>query len=123
MSDDEEVLAAAAARAEALGSGDVMALERLLHPRFGWTSHIGEIFDRATYLRSNGPGGTRWRGQTLQEPWVTVVGDTGVLRCIARDEVEVDGGRVIYRMLMTQTWVRGTEGWKCLAGHAGPRLS
>jgi hypothetical protein len=28
-----------------------------------------------------------------------------------------------FRMPMTQVWVRASSGWRCLAGHAGPRLS
>jgi hypothetical protein len=54
---------------------------------------------------------------------VAVVGDTAVLRCTAVDTVDVGGtGPQTFTMPMTQTWVRTQDGWRCLAGHAGPRL-
>jgi hypothetical protein len=52
---------------------------------------------------------------------VVVVGDTAVLRCIAVDRIEVDGRPEVFRMPMTQTWVRSSGDWLCLAAHAGPR--
>jgi len=140
MTAEDEVLAAAEARASALGRRDAAALTGLLHPRFAWTSHKGASFDRTTYVRSNTAGSVLWHGQQLENVTVTVVGDTAVLRCTVSDDVDavsehvdsgtdeelpVDGtltGRQLFRMPMTQVWIRTTRGWKCLAGHAGPRM-
>jgi hypothetical protein len=121
MTPEEEVLAAAAARADALGSGDADALRARLHPQFGWVSHRGDTFDREAYVRRNTGGGVRWYGQALEDVRVVVVGETAVLRCTAVDRVEA-GGPEVFRMPMTQTWIRTGEGWLCLAGHAGPRV-
>jgi hypothetical protein len=118
---EDEVLAAAAARADALARGDADALRARLHPLFGWTSHRGDTFDRDTYVRRNTSGDVRWDGQTLEGVRVVVVGDTAVLRCTAVDRIEA-GGPQIFRMPMTQTWVRSGAAWLCLAGHAGPRV-
>ena len=63
----------------------------------------------------------RWHGQSLEDVRVVVVGDTAVLRCTAVDRMGTDGPEV-FRMPMTQTWVRSRDGWLCLAGHAGPRV-
>jgi hypothetical protein len=123
MNDEEEVLAAATARAEALGRGDATALRDLLHPRFAWTSHKGETFDRESYLQANTAGPNRWHGQRLEQPRTVVVGDVAVLRCTVADEVDSGAGRRTYRMPMTQTWLRVDRRWQCLAGHAGPLLS
>jgi hypothetical protein len=123
VSDDDDVLSAALARADALGRCDGAALARLLHPRFAWTSHEGHVFNRETYLHANTAGRHEWHGQRLDDPQVVVVGGTAVLRCIVIDDVDAGAGRQSYRMPMTQTWVRVREGWQCLAGHAGPRLS
>lgn len=123
--DEEQVLTAAYARAAALAAGDAATLRGLLHPRFGWVSHRGEVFDRDRYVAENtAPGGVRWQQQRLEREQVHVVGDAAVLRCSVTDVVTgADGGEVRARMLMTQTWVRGDlGGWVCLAGHAGPRL-
>jgi hypothetical protein len=121
VSPEDEVLAAAAARADALARGDAGALRDRLHPLFGWTSHRGDRFDRETYVRRNTGGGVRRLGQTLEDVRLVVVGDTAVLRCTAVDRVDADGPEV-FRMPMTQTWVRSGDGWLCLAGHAGPRV-
>ncbi len=53
---------------------------------------------------------------------VVVTGDTAVLYAEVTDlVVAVDGRPAQFRMPMTQVWVRMAEGWRCLAGHAGPR--
>ncbi len=123
VSDEDDVLAAARERAAALAGRDEHRLRRLLHPRFGWISHRGDRFDLTSYLDSNRRGPNVWHGQELRDPVVTVVGDTAVLRCTAVDTVDVDGtGPRTFTMPMTQTWVRTEDGWRCLAGHAGPRL-
>jgi ketosteroid isomerase-like protein len=119
---EDEVLAAATARADALARADADALRARLHPLFGWTSHRGDSFDRETYVQRNTSGVVRWHSQALEDARVVVVGDTAVLRCTAVDLIELDGGPEIFRMPMTQTWVRSGGEWLCLAAHAGPRL-
>ena len=120
--DDAEaaaVLARVEARSAALVGGDADALRAMLHPRFGWTSHAGESFDRESY---NTSGRTVWRAQTLLDPEVFVVGDAAVLRCTGIDEVGPEEAET-YRMPVTQVWVRVDREWKRLAGRAGPRLT
>ncbi len=120
MSDEDDVLAAAERRALALAAGDAVSLRELLHPDFVWTSHTGRVFDRDDYIGANVDGPTRWHAQRLTDVVIRVVGDTAVLRCVVDDEVTVAAGRTIFRMPVTQTWVRTVLGWRCLAGHAGP---
>ena len=103
--------------------GDASSLGELLHAEFRWTSHTGESFDRASYLESNAGGRTRWRGQDLGDAEVLVVGDAAVLRTVVTDTIDRADGTETYRMPMTQFWVRTGDGWRCLAGHAGPRLT
>ena len=123
VSDADQVLAAAAARAEALASADAAALTALLHPEFRWASHTGHLLDRAAYVERNTGGSTVWRSQELEQVEVTVVGDTAVLHAVAVDTVRVGEEWETFRMPVTQVWVRSESGWVCLAGHAGPRLS
>jgi ketosteroid isomerase-like protein len=120
VSDQQRVIAAAERRAAALAAGDAEELRTLLHPDFAWTSHTGRHFDREAYLDANIGGPTRWHGQRLCDVAVAVAGDTAVLRCVVEDEVTRDGARTVFRMPVTQTWVRTVTGWRCLAGHAGP---
>ncbi len=117
MSDSEDVIAAAQARAEAMAGKDDIRLRELLHPRFLWISHKGEWFDFDTYLQSNQHGPNAWFGQELHDPQVQVVGDTAVLRCVVEDRVDVGSGEPeTFIMPMTQTWVRENGHWLCLAG-------
>ncbi len=123
VDDVEQVVAAARARADALAAGDAVRLTALLHPDFRWTSHVGETFDRTEYVRRNTEGHTVWRSQELTGIEVDVVGDTAVLRAQVTDVVvSEDGEPEAFTMPMTQVWVREGQAWRCLAGHAGPRL-
>ena len=122
MSDADRVEAAALARADALASRDGEALRAVLHPRFVWTSHRGETFDLERYVDANTGAGSRWVAQALHDVRVIVVGATAVLVCLVVDDVESGDGPEVFRMPMTQTWVREGDRWLCLAGHAGPRL-
>lgn len=88
------VLDAAQRRARALAAGDAVELRRLLHPELRWTTHRGDILD----------------------------GDCATLTGVAVDEVERDGARQTFRLRLSQSWVRGQDGWQCLAGHAGPAV-
>ena len=123
VDDVEQVVAAARARADALAAGDPARLTALLHPAFRWTSHMGETYDRTEYVRRNTDGHTVWRSQELTGIEVDVVGDTAVLRAEVTDVVvSEDGEPETFTMPMTQVWVREGQAWRCLAGHAGPRL-
>jgi hypothetical protein len=120
----DEILTAAQARAAALAVADAAALRELLHPAFGWVSHRGEIFDRDRYIAANAsPDGTRWREQHLADADVVVVEQTAVLRAVVTDTVITEQGEQRLRMPMTQTWIYDRGRWRCLAGHAGPRLN
>jgi ketosteroid isomerase-like protein len=90
-----------------------------LHEDFVWTSHRGEVFDRAAYLEAN-TRRLRWVSQELVDPQVTVVGDTAIVVAAVHDVVERDGEPLNFTMRLTQTWIRSADGWQCLAGHAGP---
>jgi hypothetical protein len=122
MTLEEQVIAAAEARAAALAAGDAEGLLGWLHQLFRWTSHTGASFDRDTYVAANTGGTLRWNAQLLTEVEVVVVGDTAVLRCLVTDQVERGQKDEEFRMPMTQTWIRDAGRWLCLAGHAGPRL-
>ena len=61
--------------------------------------------------------------QHKRSPAVVVVGGTAVLYAEVIDVALSKGtGHEAFRMPMTQVWVRFSDDWKCLRGHAGPRL-
>jgi len=117
-----EVLAAVADRAAALAAGDPDALRALLHPGFRWTSHRGEVFDRAAYVAANTGGALVWRRQVVEAPDVVLAGEVAVVTGVVRDDVERGGAPATFAMRLTQVWVREGGRWRCLAGHAGPLL-
>ena len=123
MSAESDVIAAAEARAAALASSDGPRLLELLHEDFRWTTHVGTTYDRAEYVRCNTEGDTVWGSQQVVDPYVVVVGGTAVLHALVTDVVLPAGGDPeTFRMPVTQVWVLAGDAWRCLAGHAGPRL-
>jgi hypothetical protein len=117
-----DVRAAAERRAGALVARDAASLRDLHHPELRWTTHLGHVLDRDAYIRGNTEGALVWRAQTLDDVVVAVAGSTAVLTAVVTDEVEQEGERRTNRLRVTQTWVQDGEGWRCLAGHAGPKL-
>lgn len=122
MNQADEVLRLAEARAAALVEGEPDRLRRLLHPEFQWTSHRGERYDRETYVLAN-TRDLRWVKQRLEDPEVTVVGDTAILLCTVHDTVVRDGEELTLRVPVTQVWIRAHKSWVLLAGHVGPVLA
>jgi uncharacterized protein DUF4440 len=112
--DEREVIAAAEQRAAALTNGDVAELRRLMHPKMRWTTHRGAVLDRDTYIARNAGGSLVWQSQRLEQPTVTVIGDTAVLTAVVVDEVERGGKQETFRLRLTQTWVRDAGAWQCI---------
>jgi Domain of unknown function (DUF4440) len=116
------VLAAARRRATALAERDAATLLKLLHPLLRWTTYRGDVLDRDQYVAGNTDGTLVWRDQRLDDVHIIVVGGTAVLVAVATDTIERDGQPRSSRLRLTQTWVRTEDGWRCLAGHAGPQM-
>lgn len=123
MNRAQEVLHAAKRRATALATGDEAGLRETLHPDFVWTSHLGERFNLDSYVRSNVSAGRKWHSQRLTDARVIPAGDAAaVLTCIVTDVIDDGHGAATFHMPMTQVWVDDGTAWRCLAGHAGPRI-
>jgi hypothetical protein len=120
--DERDVVAAAERRARALCERDADALRALHHPELRWTTHRGEVLDRERYVAGNASGDLVWHAQRLEEVEVTVAGCAAVLVGVVVDDVERDGERAVFRLRLTQVWLRGEDCWVCLAGHAGPAV-
>jgi ketosteroid isomerase-like protein len=115
---EDEVLAAAHRRAQALAAGDPEALRALHHPALRWLTHRGEVLDRDAYVAGNTRSDLVWRSQRLEDPQVAIAGDTAVLTATVVDEVERAGEPQTFRLALLQTWVREDGRWLCLAGSA-----
>ena len=116
---EREVIEAALRRAAALAARDETALRGLMHPGLQWTTFKGDVLSCEAYIAGNTRGELFWRAQRLEDVKVVVVGDTAVLTARVTDEVRRDGRDQVFRLRLTQTWVRTAEGWRCLAGQAG----
>lgn len=115
---EQDVIEAALRRAAALAAGDEAALRRLMHPDLQWTTFKGDVLSYEQYIEGNTRGELLWRAQRLDDVRVAVVGDAAVLTASVTDEVRRDGRDQVFTLHLTQTWVRTSEGWRCLAGHA-----
>jgi hypothetical protein len=109
---------AAFRRAPALAARDETALRLLMHPALQWTNLKGDVLGYEEYIEGNLRGGLLWRAQRLDDIRAVVVGDTAVLTAWVTDEVCQDGDEQTFTLRLTQTWVRTSDGWRCLAGHA-----
>jgi ketosteroid isomerase-like protein len=115
---EQEVIDAARRRAAALATRDEQTLRLMLHPDLQWTTYRGEVLGYEEYIEGNIGGGLVWHAQRLEDIRVVVVGDTAVLTASVTDEVQRDGHDQVFILRLTQTWLRTSEGWRCLAGHA-----
>jgi|SRR6476646_700051 len=122
-SEEEEVLASAQRRALALVRGSATELRQLMHPELRWTTYRGAVLDRETYIAGNTDGSVTWVGQHFEDPVVTVIGDVAILTAVVTDVIERHSERETFRLRLTQVWLRELGEWRCVAGHAGPRLS
>jgi hypothetical protein len=113
-----EVTAAASRRAAALVAGDEATLRLLMHPGLQWTTLRGDVLGYEEYIAGNTRGDLRWLAQRMEDVAVVAVGDTAVLTAAVTDEVSRDGQDRSHEVRLTQVWVRGPDGWRCLAGHA-----
>jgi ketosteroid isomerase-like protein len=117
-SSEQDVSLAAQRRAAALAARDEAALRLLMHPELQWTTYQGNVLGYEEYVEGNVRGDLLWHAQRLDDVRVVVVGDTAVLTAWVTDEVRRDGHEQVFTLRLTQTWVRTSEGWRCLAGHA-----
>jgi hypothetical protein len=121
--EDEEVFDVAQRRALALVRGSAGELRQLMHPDLRWTTYRGAVLDRDAYIAGNTDGSVTWVGQHFEDPEVTVFGDTAILTAVVVDVIERDAERETFRLHVTQVWLRHAGEWRCVAGHAGPRLA
>jgi hypothetical protein len=92
------------------------------HPQARWTTYRGAVLDRDAYVAGNTDGSLRWYSQQFLDPAIVVTG-AAMLTLVVVDQVEYDPDPATNRLRLTMTWVKSSERWLCLAGHAGPRVA
>jgi len=53
-----------------------------MHRNLRWTTHVGAVLDRDAYIAGNTDGSLVWRERRLEQPEVSVVGDTAILTAV-----------------------------------------
>lgn len=101
-------------------SGDVNALDELLHARCVGLGPDGSVFSKEDDLANYRSG--RFTISSLDEDSLDVQEDqsTGVTRLLASVEAVQDGTAVSARLLYTRLWVRTSDRWQVLAATLVP---
>ncbi|MHA7133137.1 nuclear transport factor 2 family protein [Oerskovia turbata] len=101
-------------------SGDVDALDALLHPRCVGVGPDGSVFSKDDDLEGHRSGALRIT--RLEEESLDVREDasSGVTRLVAAVEAVQGGAVVSARLVYTRLWARTDEGWQVLAATLAP---
>lgn len=104
---------------EAVQRQDREAIERLLRPEFRLSSGAAlpaGITPRDEWVRiATGPfRQSSWR---MQDPTVTIDGDTAVVTGVNEQEATYEGRPARSRFLTTDTWIRRAGDWQLLSRH------
>jgi ketosteroid isomerase-like protein len=113
----EELLKLENGRSQAVLSGDVSALERLIAPEFVSTSFQGQAEDRGQWITAQKT--QRIKSSVLSEMRVDLVSDnvavvTGVETSVGSIDNEAE---VTNADRFTHTWARRGGRWQCVAAH------
>ncbi|MCB7136019.1 nuclear transport factor 2 family protein [Cellulosimicrobium marinum] len=114
------LLAAEHALQDAQRTGDVDALEALLHPRCVGVGPDGSVFSREDDLESHRSGALRITRLEVESLDVREDDASGVTRLVAAVDAVQGGTPVSARLVYTRLWVRADEGWQVLAATLAP---
>jgi hypothetical protein len=101
-------------------TGDVDALDALLHPRCVGVGPDGSVFSKDDDLEGYRSGALRIT--RLEEESLDVQEDvvSGVTRLVAAVEAVQAGAAVSARLIYTRLWVRTEDGWQVVAATLAP---
>ncbi|MFI2485500.1 nuclear transport factor 2 family protein [Promicromonospora kroppenstedtii] len=114
------LLAAEHALQAAQRSGDVSALDALLHPRCVGAGPDGSVFSKEDDLEGYRSGALRITRLDEESLDVQEDGPSGATRLVAAVEAVQGGAVVAARLTYTRLWVRGQDGWQVLAATLAP---
>ncbi len=102
--------------AQAMQSGDIPVLERLLHPVLLFVIPSGDTIDRETDLDHFRSGQVRFTTLESREQQIHIIGNCAVVSVVLDlkgffYESPIDG---TYKY--TRTWQKGENGWQVISG-------
>jgi ketosteroid isomerase-like protein len=115
MSQEEEILALEEKRFAAMVSGDLGALDALLHQDLVYTHSSAVVDTKASYLEAIRSGRTRYASQQRFEERVRMCGDCALVTGRAEMQAEVNGMRKTLRLRYLDVWTKTPHGWKFIA--------
>ena len=107
-------------RYQAMLTGDVETLDRLLNDRLIYTHSSGRTDSKASYIRSIKERGLRYRKIEPQEPHVEIYADTALVAGRADLDVSINGARRIVTICYLSVWINGGSGWQLAAFQSTP---
>ncbi|MBZ0314802.1 MAG: nuclear transport factor 2 family protein [Anaerolineae bacterium] len=121
----QAIIAVVKARSAALVTGNVAALERILHPDFVYVNSYGLRLNRADYLGNfaNADGSLKWQSQDLSDIEIRLHGDTAIVNCRIHDVFHWGEELVEGDFQSTFVYIRSSDGWQCVAGHTSDIVS
>ena len=120
MTINDEVLALEQRRFKAMIAGDAGELEKLLHPDLKYTHSSGAVDSKESYIRGVREKLWDYRSIDTDNAVMTVYGDTALIHCRLRIDVEVKGvPRQVDSVALT-VWIKDEGRWQALAVHSTP---
>ena len=115
VTENDAVLAADAARLQALIAADIDALERLLSDDLVFVHANGRQDDKRGYIAYCRSGHIRYRAIARREPTLTIAGGVAVLCAAADMDVTMNGEERSATARYMGVWTKSADGWKLLA--------
>ena len=116
----KEILALEDKRFAAM-TGDLAALEALLHDDLLYTHSSGLTDTKASWLASMRSGKTKYKSGAWSERKVRFAGDTAFVTGRAQIEAEVNGAPRTLRLVFLNAWTKTPKGWKFIAWQSTPQ--
>lgn len=103
---------------QAVRQKDAAALQLLLGPQLVYVDYDGKLLDKAHYLASVQSQSLHPARIVSESMHVHLYGATAVVNGVYRENGVKDGKPYLLRERFTDTWVRSSDGWMCVASHS-----
>jgi ketosteroid isomerase-like protein len=117
---EKDILALEDRRFTAMTSGDMGALEALLHDDLIYTHSSANVDTKASWLETMKSGKTKYKSGTFTERKVRMFGDSALVTGKGQIEVEIGGQPRTLKLRYLNVWTKTPQGWKFVAWQSTP---